>query len=145
MKQLLKTIKCFIICVMFLFCINISMAETDVYETIMDNTHIPAAQMEQNDSEENESDDIIIPTNSEETQYKINQDDIEQNDNDDLDIIILLTIFCVIVSIYFFPTIVAVMRSHNNTLSIFVLNLFLGWTFIGWVVALVWGCYNSKQ
>ena len=40
--------------------------------------------------------------------------------------------------IYFLPTIVALVRHKRNTLSIFLLNLFLGWTLIGWIVALVW-------
>jgi hypothetical protein len=40
------------------------------------------------------------------------------------------------VCVYFLPTIVG--RHKRNAGSIFVLNLFLGWTLIGWVVALVW-------
>jgi hypothetical protein len=39
---------------------------------------------------------------------------------------------------YFFPALVAARRKHHNQNSVFVVNLFLGWTFIGWVVALVW-------
>ena len=39
---------------------------------------------------------------------------------------------------YFLPSNVSLARSKRNTLSIFFLNLFLGWTLIGWVVALVW-------
>ena len=39
---------------------------------------------------------------------------------------------------YFLPSIIALARSKRNLLSIFLLNLFLGWTFVGWVVALVW-------
>ena len=39
---------------------------------------------------------------------------------------------------YFLPSIIALARSKRNTLSIFFLNLFLGWTLVGWVVALVW-------
>jgi len=38
--------------------------------------------------------------------------------------------------IYFTPTIIAVVRKHHQPVGI--VNLFLGWTFIGWVVALVW-------
>lgn len=45
---------------------------------------------------------------------------------------------------YFLPTIVALMTGKGNTLAIFVLNLFLGWTLVGWVVALVWACTKSK-
>ena len=39
---------------------------------------------------------------------------------------------------YFLPSIIALARSKRNTLSIFLLNFFLGWTLVGWVVALVW-------
>jgi len=39
---------------------------------------------------------------------------------------------------YFLPSIVAFARSKRDRLSIFLLNLFLGWTLIGWIVALVW-------
>jgi hypothetical protein len=38
--------------------------------------------------------------------------------------------------LYFLPTIVG--HNKSNAAAIFLLNLFLGWTFIGWVVALVW-------
>lgn len=47
-----------------------------------------------------------------------------------------LLILAVTLVIYFIPTIVAVHRGVTNQGSVFVLNLFLGWTLIGWVVAL---------
>jgi len=37
---------------------------------------------------------------------------------------------------YFLPSIVG--RKKKNANAICVLNIFLGWTFIGWIVALVW-------
>jgi hypothetical protein len=37
---------------------------------------------------------------------------------------------------YFLPTIIATSRKHHNVGTIAVVNFFLGWTFIGWVVAL---------
>lgn len=40
--------------------------------------------------------------------------------------------------VYFFPAIVASVRRHMNAGAICVLNILLGWTFIGWVAALVW-------
>jgi hypothetical protein len=43
-----------------------------------------------------------------------------------------------IVALYFLPTIVAGVRRHPNQARIAVLNIFLGWTFVGWVIALVW-------
>jgi hypothetical protein len=48
----------------------------------------------------------------------------------------------ILVGLYFLPTIVAF--RHRNQTAIFILNLFLGWTFIGWVLALVWACTNNR-
>lgn len=48
------------------------------------------------------------------------------------------------VTLYFLPLLVATTRNHVNMLAISVLNLLLGWTFIGWVVALVWACTAQK-
>ena len=42
------------------------------------------------------------------------------------------------ITIYLLPTGVAVIRKRTNTMAIFVLNFFLGWTLIGWVVSLIW-------
>jgi Superinfection immunity protein len=39
---------------------------------------------------------------------------------------------------YFLPSIVALARSKRDIAGIILLNFFLGWTMIGWVVALVW-------
>ena len=40
--------------------------------------------------------------------------------------------------LYFLPWCLAKMRKHHNSLAIGLLNLLLGWTVIGWIVALVW-------
>ena len=39
---------------------------------------------------------------------------------------------------YLLPASVAVAKEHRSTLSIFFLNLFLGWTILGWVAAMYW-------
>ena len=39
---------------------------------------------------------------------------------------------------YFLPSIIGLARSKRDLLSIFLLNFFLGWSVIGWVVSLVW-------
>lgn len=44
---------------------------------------------------------------------------------------------------YFLPSIIALVRGKRDTLAIFLLNLFLGWSVIGWVVALVWAAKND--
>ena len=40
--------------------------------------------------------------------------------------------------VYFVPSLVAHHRGHHQMMPIFLLNLFLGWSLIGWVAALVW-------
>jgi Superinfection immunity protein len=44
----------------------------------------------------------------------------------------------ILVGIYFAPTILALLRGHLSLLGIFLLNLFAGWTVLGWLIALVW-------
>ena len=47
-------------------------------------------------------------------------------------------IFFGLLASYFVPTVIAYMRDHINRAPIFIINVFLGITFIGWVVALAW-------
>jgi Superinfection immunity protein len=53
--------------------------------------------------------------------------------------------FAFALALLFLPTLVAKSRNHPNTLPIFLVNLFFGWTFIGWVVSLVWACMRPAQ
>lgn len=39
---------------------------------------------------------------------------------------------------YFIPSFIAGLRAHRNLAPVIALNLFLGWTGIGWVLALIW-------
>jgi hypothetical protein len=49
-----------------------------------------------------------------------------------------LIVFALVV--YFIPFLAALGNAHRQVAAIFILNLFLGWTLLGWVVALVWAC-----
>jgi hypothetical protein len=49
-------------------------------------------------------------------------------------IIVVIIIFV----LYLLPAIVASVRNHHQAPVIFALNLLLGWTVLGWVLALVW-------
>lgn len=40
--------------------------------------------------------------------------------------------------LYFLPSIIG--RDKRDSTGIFLLNLFLGWTVIGWIIALIWAC-----
>jgi hypothetical protein len=47
--------------------------------------------------------------------------------------------------LYFLPAIIAYGRSKRDAGAILVLNFFLGWTAIGWVIALVWALRQDVQ
>jgi hypothetical protein len=49
----------------------------------------------------------------------------------------------VYVVVYFIPTWIALIRRHNNALAVFMLNLLLGWTCLGWAAAAVWSVLNA--
>src|SRR5208282_6519528 len=56
-------------------------------------------------------------------------------------IVILLVCFW----IYFLPTIIARNSHHPNTFAIFLVNLFFGYTALGWLIALIWACMGKPQ
>ncbi len=45
--------------------------------------------------------------------------------------------------LYFLPSIIAAVRGKRDTLAIFLLNLFLGWSVIGWFVVLIWAAKHD--
>ena len=47
-------------------------------------------------------------------------------------------------AVYFAPSIIAIVRAHKNTVAITLLNFLLGWTFVGWVGALVWSATAQR-
>lgn len=62
----------------------------------------------------------------------------------------MISIFIVFVSLlcfafYFLPSIIAISKKKENTLAIFVLNFFLGWSLIGWVISLVWALVVEQK
>ena len=50
-----------------------------------------------------------------------------------------------LLAIYFLPSIVAASRRLPNVGSIVVVNLFLGWTLLGWVIAFAMACGSSSH
>lgn len=62
-----------------------------------------------------------------------------------MDLIISLCSILIGLFFYFIPSTVANIRNHSKFTSILILNVFLGWTFLGWVVALVWACTENNE
>jgi len=57
----------------------------------------------------------------------------------------MLAFLCA-VAMYFLPAIIAHQRQHVSSGAIFLVNLFLGWSIIGWIVCFAWACSgNTRQ
>lgn len=48
-------------------------------------------------------------------------------------------------AVYFLPTVVALTKDRPNKGAIFGLNLLLGWTAIGWIVAFIWSLTSGRH
>ena len=46
------------------------------------------------------------------------------------------------VGLYFLPSIIAAVRHTHNATGILLLNVFLGWTVVGWVVAFLMAIFS---
>jgi hypothetical protein len=49
-----------------------------------------------------------------------------------------MTIIMTLFIMYWLPTIIAIARQAHSALGVFILNFLLGWTILGWIIALVW-------
>jgi hypothetical protein len=56
--------------------------------------------------------------------------------------IVTLAIVAVVL-VYFLPAMVAISRNHLNAMAIFLANLLLGWTGLGWIFAFIWAFTNN--
>ncbi len=53
-------------------------------------------------------------------------------------------LFAVVLALFYFaPSITG--RKKRNARAIFILNLLLGWTLIGWVIAAVWASMKDDK
>lgn len=57
---------------------------------------------------------------------------------DSTGVLLLMGVVVTTLFIYFIPAFVAYMKHHANRTAILILNIFLGWTFFGWVISLIW-------
>ena len=62
-----------------------------------------------------------------------------------IEVIYLTVLYSLVIFVYFLPSIIAFRRGKPNRWSVGVLNLFLGWTFIGWVICLAMAVSGAKK
>lgn len=53
--------------------------------------------------------------------------------------------FIICLTLYMLPGIAAAVRQHHQKNPIFLVNLFLGWTIIGWIVAMIWAVSAKRR
>lgn len=53
-------------------------------------------------------------------------------------------LFAAGVVLYFLPTILAIHKKNPSALWIFLVNVFFGWSVIGWILALIWAFDGYK-
>ena len=61
-----------------------------------------------------------------------------------MDAVTGIGLLLIIIVLYFVPTLVARSRDKKNKAAITALNIFLGWTFVGWVISLVWAITKDE-
>jgi cytochrome c biogenesis protein CcdA len=53
--------------------------------------------------------------------------------------------FLLLPLLYFIPAIISAARNHTNNVAILLLNIFLGWTMIAWLVILIWSIAGKPR
>ncbi len=62
-----------------------------------------------------------------------------------MDDVIYLLFIIILAVVYFAPGMIASRRQHHNKGTIWVLNLFFGWTLLGWVLVFIWACTPVRK
>ena len=55
-----------------------------------------------------------------------------------------IVLYAAVLALYFLPGLVASTRNAKNQVGIWLLTLFLGWTFFAWVGALIWAVCDKQ-
>lgn len=61
--------------------------------------------------------------------------------------IIIFFIVCAVITIFFYliPSFIAFSRKHDSKGWVLILNIFLGWTLLGWFFVLFWATFGQKD
>ena len=59
--------------------------------------------------------------------------------------VVMWLLMILAVAFYFMPTIVAGYRHHSSVFLILVLNIFISWTLLGWLLLLIWACFGDQH
>ena len=57
----------------------------------------------------------------------------------------LLVVAAFLFMLHFLPSLIAFARGHNSRVSILIVNLFLGWTGLIWILCLAWSFSGNTE
>ena len=57
----------------------------------------------------------------------------------------ILVLIGSVLIVYFLPTVIGLAKRNPDTYSIFAINLWLGWTVVGWITALGWALDHERR
>ena len=60
-------------------------------------------------------------------------------------IIVIAVLVIIGIVIYLIPSIIAFRRDTASRWVIFLVNVFLGWTLLIWLVTLIWACEGRRK
>ncbi|VVN21410.1 hypothetical protein PS662_04387 [Pseudomonas fluorescens] len=76
--------------------------------------------------------------------YSVSMGKIPSHELNAFGVFISMAAVVFVPALYMLPTIEAWLKSHPNIASIALVNFFLGWTLVGWVVAVVWAFKKAE-
>lgn len=56
----------------------------------------------------------------------------------------MLPMLFIMSGFYFVPTIIAIAKRNHRT-KVILINIFLGWTIVMWILSLVWACKRDEE
>jgi hypothetical protein len=62
-----------------------------------------------------------------------------------VDVVVLTVELLIGIVVYMLPSIISANRNHPHMFAIAWLNILAGWTFVGWVGAMVWACIDLSR
>jgi hypothetical protein len=54
-------------------------------------------------------------------------------------------LIAIILAAYFMPWLIGLNRGVNSVIVLFLVNLLLGWTIIGWIVCMIWAVSGQTR
>ena len=59
--------------------------------------------------------------------------------------IFMFLIIIPLIVVYLLPTIIVLIRKNVNKSMVILLNVFLGWTLVGWIISLILSLQNQQK